>query len=73
MLEKLSKPEPRVGYCKVAEILSGLSESDAKILTEALTDVSWPAKALSKGLKDQGVLVSDTTILRHRRRECPCE
>ena len=73
MLEGLSKPQARVGYCKVAAILSSLSDSDAKILTEALADVSWPAKALSKGLKDQGVLVSDTTILRHRRRECPCQ
>ena len=73
MLEGLSKPQPRIGYCKVADILSGLSDSDKEILTGALADFNWPAKALSKGLKDQGLQISDTTILRHRRRECPCE
>lgn len=73
MLENLTRPEPRAGYCKVAALLATLDETDAKILTEAVDDPSWVAKQLSKALRDRGVLLSDTTILRHRRRECVCQ
>lgn len=73
MLEGLSRPEPRAGYCKVKEILEKLDEDDRNILTNAIDDSSWVAKQLSKALRERGLLLSDTTILRHRRRECICE
>jgi hypothetical protein len=73
MLEGLSKPLPKEGYCKVADIASSLDPDDRKILLQAVADSSWAAKALSRQLRERGVQVSDTTILRHRRKECPCE
>lgn len=73
MLEGLSRPEPRAGYCKVDDILQKLDEGDRKILISAIDDPSWVAKQLSKALRERGLLLSDTTILRHRRRECICE
>ena len=73
MLEGLSRPVPSTGYCKVADIASQLDDNDRKVLLEATADVSWPAKALARQLRERGVQVSDTTILRHRRSECPCK
>ena len=73
MLENLSKPEAPSGYCKVAAILSTLGADDAQILRTAVDDPTWVAKQLSKALKERGLQLSDTTILRHRRRECICE
>ena len=73
MLEGLSKPIPVTGYCKVGDIASKLDDNDRKVLLEATADASWPAKALSRQLRERGVQVSDTTILRHRRSECPCK
>lgn len=72
MLENLSKPEPKRGYCKVQAICDTLSATDAEILNTAIDDPTWVAKQLSKALKERGVDLSDTTILRHRRRECIC-
>lgn len=73
MLENLSKPESRSGYCKVNAIAETLGADDAQILRNAVDDPTWVAKQLSKALKEKGLQLSDTTILRHRRRECVCE
>lgn len=73
MLEGLKKPERPRGYCKVAAVSQTLEANDAKILNEAIDDPSWVAKQLSKALQERGVIISDTTILRHRRRECICD
>lgn len=72
MLEGLSRPIPRTGFCKVADVASRLDPKDSQILLKAAEDFDWPAKALSRQLRDREVLISDTTILRHRRGECPC-
>ena len=73
MLEGLSKPIPNTGYCKVADIAESLEPDDRKVLLAATSDLTWPAKALARQLRERGITVSDTTILRHRRRECPCK
>jgi hypothetical protein len=73
MLENLRKPEPVQGSCKIASIRETLNESDRDILDKALNDDSWAAKPLAKALRQLGITVSDTTILRHRRRECICD
>lgn len=73
MLENLSKPQPKAGYCKVLALTQTLGEDDAQILRAAVDDPTWVAKQLSKALKERGLQLSDTTILRHRRRECICE
>lgn len=72
MLEGLSRPEAKTGFCKVADVASRLLPNDGEILLAATQDHEWPAKALSRQLREREILISDTTILRHRRGECPC-
>ena len=72
MLENLRKPEPKQGSCKVAQIRETLDKSDRDILDQAIDDEGWAAKPLAKALKQLGIQISDTTVLRHRRRECCC-
>jgi len=72
MLEGLTRPTARTGFCKVADLAKRLPPGDGEILLKAVEDQDWPAKALSRQLREREVLISDTTILRHRRGECPC-
>lgn len=73
MLEDLTRPQPVATYCKVAHTAGTLEVSDRDILLKAVDDETWAAKALARQLRERGVQISDTTILRHRRRECSCE
>ena len=73
MLEDLTRPQPVATYCKVAHTASTLEQSDRDILLKAVDDEMWPGKALARQLRERGLQISDTTILRHRRRECSCE
>lgn len=73
MLEDLKRPQPAETYCKVAHTASSLEPSDREILLKAVDDAMWAGKALSRQLRERGVQISDTTILRHRRRECSCK
>lgn len=73
MLEGL-KPPKKNFTCKVGEILTGLSDSDKKILEDAINaDKSvWPAKTLSNELGKRGIHLVDTTITKHRTKQCWC-
>ena len=73
MLEGLKPPQNKTVYCKIEQTLSSLSESDAKIMAEALdnTDV-WGARTLSTALRERGISIADTTITKHRNRVCAC-
>lgn len=73
MLEGL-KPPKKNFTCKVGEILGGLSDTDQKILNDAIgADKSvWPAKTLSTELAKRGVHIVDTTITKHRTKQCWC-
>lgn len=73
MLEGLNPPLKPITTCKVKLIASELSEKDRLILYQAIKDHRWSAKALALALKERGVYISDTTLLRHRRKECNCE
>jgi hypothetical protein len=71
MLENLQLPQ-RVKACKVKTIADSLDQKDRDILLKAVADPAWAGKALSRSLKELGIEISDTTILRHRENSCPC-
>lgn len=74
MLEGL-KPwkDGRQDLCKVANTLRSLSETDASILKEAIDDeLGWPAFGLDRALSERGVMLSDDTIRKHRKKICVC-
>lgn len=72
MLENLTPPK-RVFTCAVRTVLQGLDEKDKKILVDAIANVDvWPAKTLSRALKERNIIVSDTAIGNHRKGGCSC-
>lgn len=73
MLEGLEPPQKAQRYCKVAEIASELEPKDAEILRKSIDDPRWSAKALAVALRNYEIRISDTTLLRHRKRECNCD
>ena len=73
MLEGLEPPKNKSVYCKVDLTLQDLDEKDRAILTEAIADVDkWGARPLSNALRDRGVNLADTTIGKHRNKNCSC-
>jgi hypothetical protein len=73
MLEGLTPPQLNKGSCKVGIIAETLSESDKKILFDAVADSDrWPVKTLSKALSEKGIQVSDSPIYNHRAKTCAC-
>jgi hypothetical protein len=73
MLEGMTPPKPNFS-CKVDTVLKSLEPADQKILLEILeTDKSiWPAKTLSSELSKRGIRIVDTTITKHRTKQCWC-
>lgn len=73
MLEGMERPKLRFQYCKIQTIAAGLSDTDAKILLEAVENVAlWPANTLSRELSKRGISIADVTIAKHRQRACVC-
>lgn len=73
MLEGLKPAKSKVYVCKIATSLQELEPADSKILSEAIVDVrTWPAQTLSTQLKIRGLVISDATITRHRKKTCAC-
>lgn len=72
MLEGLTPPV--IGRsCKVATEAAKLSDSDKKILLDAVADKDrWPVKTLSRALSERGIMLSETPITNHRQRTCVC-
>lgn len=72
MLEDLTPPV--IGRtCKVQTVAQTLSESDRKILLEAIANKDlWPIKTLSRALKGKGLELSDTPLANHRAKACVC-
>lgn len=71
MLEDLTPPK-RLHSCKVRTIAAELSETDAKILLDAVNNPEWQFKSLSNALADKGLVIVDTAIAKHRRKQCAC-
>jgi PP-loop superfamily ATP-utilizing enzyme len=73
MLENLEPIKNRVYYCKVDILKDELSEEDYKILIEAVNNKEkWQARTLSRALLERGLKLADTTIGKHRNKECAC-
>lgn len=71
MLEGLT-PTHRVYPCKIRSVLASLSESDKKILSEALDNPEWTNSALATALNNKGLKVSRYSVETHRGKNCSC-
>lgn len=71
MLEDL-KPPVRKYSCKVASIAADLNETDSAIFVNAVNDPNWQFKSLSNALANKGLVIVDTSIAKHRRKQCSC-
>jgi hypothetical protein len=73
MLEGL-EPKSKDRLCiLVSKAQKELSESDQKILFDAIADEDkWSGNALSTALRDRGFAVHKNAVRDHRRGECPC-
>lgn len=73
MLEGL-QPRTVVRPCAVRSILEGLSDSDQKILRDALGNVdAWSNNGLATALGERGLIISDGPIRKHRSKRCTCK
>ena len=73
MLEGMKPAKSNVFRCKIDTSLKELEQTDSKILADAVDDYkTWPAQTLSIALRKRGVIISDLTIGRHRKRVCAC-
>ena len=73
MLEDLKPPSPNKGTCKVGVVAETLSESDKKILLNAVADRdNWPIKTLARALAEKGLQLSDSPLSNHRAKSCAC-
>ena len=60
--------------CKVGRIFLMLDETDREIYRQAIEDdVTWSAIRLETELRSRGIMVSNDTILQHRRGVCACK
>lgn len=71
MLEDLIPPA-RVYGCKIRTIAEELEPSDKDILIAAVNNPRWKFKTLSNELAKRGIVIVDTTIAKHRRKQCSC-
>jgi len=70
MLEDLVAPS-KIRPCMISTVLSGLEESDQKILKAALADYdSWSHRALGKALGQKGLPLGEKIIRDRRARPC---
>lgn len=60
--------------CKVTRTYIALDANDRKIFRDAIDDTDqWSAIALEAELRRNGVMISNDTILQHRKGNCNCE
>ena len=73
MLEGMKPAKSNVYRCKVNTYLMELDATDRDILDSAVDDYkTWPAQTLATALRKRGVVISDLTIGRHRKKVCAC-
>ncbi len=71
MLENLKRPE-RVYPCRVASLKLDLDDKDRKILEDAVMNPEWPIGTLENSLREMSLVLSGTSIKRHRTKNCSC-
>lgn len=58
--------------CPVAAVLTGLEPADRKILEDALADPDVRHSVIEAVLLNEGIVLRQLVIGRHRRRVCRC-
>lgn len=71
-LLKGMQPPTRLRGCFVAAEAEKLEPEDRKILLAACKDPAWSVTALERSLRERGVMLSRSTITRHRNGMCQC-
>jgi hypothetical protein len=71
MLEDLIPPG-RHFTCKVRTVANALDPKDKEILLGAVNSEEWKLKTLSNELAKRGLVIVDTAIAKHRRKQCSC-
>lgn len=71
MLEDLIPPG-RQFTCKVRTVADSLDAKDREILLNAVNSDEWSFKTLSNELAKRGLVIVDTGIAKHRRKQCAC-
>ncbi len=71
MLEDLTPPQPQF-TCKVRTVADSLDAKDREILLNAVNSDEWKLKTLSNELAKRGLVIVDTGIAKHRRKQCAC-
>jgi hypothetical protein len=71
MLENFN-PTTRQYPCKIRTILQELSETDKKVLVEALESPLWNNSALTTALNERGLKVSRYSVDSHTGKRCSC-
>lgn len=58
--------------CPLMKRIADLEKKDAEAVLGYLADERWTSNALSIALSENGFVVSDTPIWRHRSKRCAC-
>jgi len=71
MLQNL-QPPVKEQLCPLMKRIADLDKKDAEAVLGYLADERWTSGALAAALSDNGFIVSDTPIWRHRAKRCAC-
>lgn len=66
------QPPVKEMLCPLMKRIAELDKKDAEAVLGYLADERWTSNALSIALSENGFVVSDTPIWRHRSKRCAC-
>ncbi len=73
MLDGMTPPKSKIHRCKIATTIEELETSDSEIFAAAIIDARrWPAQTLATELRIRGLIISDGSIHKHRKKSCAC-
>jgi len=73
MLDGMTPPRNKIHRCKIATTTEELAAPDSEIFAAAIDDArKWPAQTLATELRIRGLIISDGSIHKHRKRSCAC-
>lgn len=59
--------------CSVGVMYEAMGTDDAEAFKAALLNPAWIATELENAMGDEGYVISDSTIRRHRKMRCKCK
>ena len=72
LLSDLKEPPKRDWGCAVRSLAATLDKADAEILLDAVLNPAWQYYTLEQELQKRGLRLSQSTIKRHRLKNCSC-